>query len=158
MNRFKKFIVSFAVMVVTHLLHVVGFGLRQVVKFAGLDPDQSPYAKHLAHLKLALDTGNHESAYETDFNPRQYLKLPSVGRPSFKFKKSETLKITDAGKSAAAFLEVQENETNVNTSEDIKPNLKELVSKIQKAAATAPKKTVRVKPRKTAKKSAKKVA
>lgn len=156
MNRVKKFIVSFAVMTVTHLLNVLGFGLRQIIKFAGLDPDESPYSKHLAHLKLALDNGHHESAYEQDFNPRKYLKTP-YERPSFKFgKKDSPLKVTEAGKSVAAILEVVEPE--VKATEEVRPNLKELVSKIQKAASDAPKKTVRTKPKKSTKKSSKKVA
>ena len=169
MNRVKKIIVQFAVMAFTNIFYVFGFGLRQLVKFAGLNPDESPYQKYIYSLKKALDT-NPGLAYEEGFDFSKYVKVPArpanpAIRPSFKFTHKESvspsLKVTETFGVNEKHLELQKKiQELVKSREEVfseknRPRLKELVSKIQKAAEETPKKTVR---RRATKKAAKKVA
>lgn len=156
MKRVRNFLVSLAVMFVTQTIYAIAFGLRQVVKLAGLDPDVSPYQKHLAHLTVALNQ-NHDSPYDQDFDTKKYIKRDNrFDRPSFKFNKSEPLKVTE-NPSTQELLVVADKLEKTHLS---RPNLKELVSQIKKAGEEVPKKTVktRAKSKKIAKKSTKKAA
>lgn len=152
MNRVTKFFVKYTVLAIALTLRAVGFGLRQIIKLVGLDPDVSPYERHLACLKFALEA-QHEMAYETDFDLNKYVKKPTMVRPSFKLKGNReplwtTLKVTPP-------------ESSAQLKDDVKKlQLKELVSKIKKSAEEAPKKTIRTRPKakKIVKKSIKKVA
>lgn len=158
MKRIKNFFVSLAVMAVTHTVYAIAFGLRQLVKLAGLDPDTSPYQKHLAQMNIAL-AGNHESPYDQDFDITKYRRdFKAAGaRPSFKFKPSESsLKVTE-NPSTTDLLKIANREKAL---EDTRPKLKDLVAQIQKAANSTSKKTVRTraKTKKVTKKLTKKAA
>jgi hypothetical protein len=137
MKRIKNFFVSLAVMAVTHAVYAIAFGLRQIVKFVGLDPDVSPYQKHLAHMQQAF-AQNHESPYDSDFDIQKYRRNNYNGdRPSFKFKTSETssLKVTE-NPATQDLLKIAKREQAL---EDTRPKLKDLVAKIKKAGEIADK-------------------
>lgn len=159
MKRVVKFFVSLSVLAVTYAVYAVAFGLRQVVKLAGLDPDVSPYQKHLAHMNQAF-AQNHSSPYDSDFDISKYRRdFKTAGaRPSFKFKPSEAsaLKVTE-NPTTEDLLKIAKREQAL---EDTRPKLKDLVTQIQRAAATAPKKAVktRAKTKKITKKATKKAA
>jgi hypothetical protein len=158
MKRIRNFLVSLAVMAVTHTVYAIAFGLRQIVKFVGLDPDVSPYQKHLAQMNLAF-ASKHESPYDQDFDIAKYRKdFKAAGaRPSFKFKSSESsLKVTE-NPTTTDLLKIAIREKLL---EDTRPKLKDLVNQIQTAAGTIPKKTVkpRAKVKKVTKKTTKKAA
>lgn len=160
MKRIKNFFVSLAVMAFTHTIYAIAFGLRQVVKFAGLDPDVSPYQKHLAHLTVALNQ-NHESPYDQDFDTKKYVKRDDrFDRPSFKFKKPESsLKVTENPATQELFTLANKFVAERKV-EAPRPKLKDLVTQIQKAGESVPKRVAkpRAKTKKIVKKTTKKAA
>jgi len=149
----KKYFIGLSVLLVTAVLNSAAFCLRQIIKLQGLDPDVSPYQKHLENLKVAFEA-RHETAYDTEFDIKKYVKIPArtgapkSERPTIKFGKKPTpapLKVTEAVLAGAPIEQILKLTDELITEEKVnqRPHLKELVTKIQKAAEEAPKKTIK---------------
>lgn len=163
MNRLakiKNFVTNLAVLTFTYTLKIIGFGLRQIVKFAGLDPDTSPYQKYLVSMQAAM-AATHDNAYDVEFDISKYRK-PLSTRPSFKFeknpKKEPSLKYTEST-SPKELLELVEKSSDFIEETKKVAILKNLVTQIKKAGEESTEKVIKTKrkPKKIIKSAAKKL-